>query len=216
VTTVVNPATEETIAELPAAGVEETDAAVAAAKAAFPAWRAIAPSDRARPAPAARRARRGARRGARAARDAQRRQADRGFARRGRDGGIRRTSSSRTPISKRLRPARRTRPSATRARIAAPGRGSSSSRAPTTGSSTCSSARRGRSASATPRRLPTEMGPLVSAGQRESVSSYVDGNVAYQGNTPEGRGFWFPSTVLAPMSNDDRARERRSSGRSWP
>jgi betaine-aldehyde dehydrogenase len=45
---VVNPATEETIAELPSAGVEETDAAVAAAKAAFPAWRAVAPGDRAR------------------------------------------------------------------------------------------------------------------------------------------------------------------------
>ena len=43
-----NPATEETIAEVPSAGVDETDAAVAAAKAAFPAWRAVAPSDRAR------------------------------------------------------------------------------------------------------------------------------------------------------------------------
>ena len=43
-----NPATEETIAEVPAAGVEETDAAVAAARAAFPAWRAVAPADRAR------------------------------------------------------------------------------------------------------------------------------------------------------------------------
>ncbi len=51
----------------------------------------------------------------------------------------------------------------------------------------------------------TEMGPLVSAGQRDSVSSYVDGNVVYQGNTPEGSGFWFPPTVLAPLSNDDRA-----------
>jgi betaine-aldehyde dehydrogenase len=51
----------------------------------------------------------------------------------------------------------------------------------------------------------TEMGPLVSAGQREAVSSYVDGNVAYQGNTPGGPGFWFPPTVLAPLSNDDRA-----------
>ena len=51
----------------------------------------------------------------------------------------------------------------------------------------------------------TEMGPLVSAGQRESVSSYVDGNVAYQGNTPGGPGFWFPPTVLAPLTNDDRA-----------
>jgi acyl-CoA reductase-like NAD-dependent aldehyde dehydrogenase len=45
---VVNPATEEPIAELDAAGVEETDAAVARAKAAFPAWRAVAPADRAR------------------------------------------------------------------------------------------------------------------------------------------------------------------------
>ena len=45
---VVNPATEETIAELPDAGVEETDAAVARAKAAFPSWRAVSPADRAR------------------------------------------------------------------------------------------------------------------------------------------------------------------------
>jgi betaine-aldehyde dehydrogenase len=45
---VVNPATEETLAELPRAGVEETDAAVARAKAAFPGWRAVAPTDRAR------------------------------------------------------------------------------------------------------------------------------------------------------------------------
>ena len=51
----------------------------------------------------------------------------------------------------------------------------------------------------------TEMGPLVSADQRETVSSYVDDNVAYQGNTPGGPGFWFPPTVLAPVSNDDRA-----------
>jgi betaine-aldehyde dehydrogenase len=46
--TVVNPATEETIAEIERAGVEETDAAVARAKATFPAWRAVAPTDRAR------------------------------------------------------------------------------------------------------------------------------------------------------------------------
>jgi acyl-CoA reductase-like NAD-dependent aldehyde dehydrogenase len=46
--TVVNPATEETIATLPSAGVEETDAAVAAARAAFPAWRAVSPADRGR------------------------------------------------------------------------------------------------------------------------------------------------------------------------
>jgi acyl-CoA reductase-like NAD-dependent aldehyde dehydrogenase len=48
VLTVLNPATEEPLAELEQAGVEETDAAVARAKAAFPAWRAVAPTDRAR------------------------------------------------------------------------------------------------------------------------------------------------------------------------
>ena len=45
---VLNPATEETLAELESAGVDETDAAVARARAAFPAWRAVAPTDRAR------------------------------------------------------------------------------------------------------------------------------------------------------------------------
>jgi betaine-aldehyde dehydrogenase len=48
VTAVLNPATEEVIAEVASAGVEETDAAVARAKEAFPAWRAVAPGDRAR------------------------------------------------------------------------------------------------------------------------------------------------------------------------
>jgi len=48
VLTVLNPATEEPIAELEQAGVDETDAAVARAKAAFPAWKAVAPADRGR------------------------------------------------------------------------------------------------------------------------------------------------------------------------
>ena len=46
--TVVNPATEQPIAELPQAGEDETNAAVARAKAAFPAWRELAPHDRSR------------------------------------------------------------------------------------------------------------------------------------------------------------------------
>jgi acyl-CoA reductase-like NAD-dependent aldehyde dehydrogenase len=46
--TVINPATEEPIAELERAGVEETDEAVARARQAFPAWSAVAPADRAR------------------------------------------------------------------------------------------------------------------------------------------------------------------------
>src|SRR3954452_23968558 len=45
---VVEPATEQVMAELPQAGIEETDAAVARAKRAFPAWRAVGPADRAR------------------------------------------------------------------------------------------------------------------------------------------------------------------------
>src|SRR4051812_48674799 len=43
---VLEPATEALLAEIPRAGAEEADAAVARAKAAFPAWRAVAPSDR--------------------------------------------------------------------------------------------------------------------------------------------------------------------------
>jgi acyl-CoA reductase-like NAD-dependent aldehyde dehydrogenase len=48
VTAILNPATEETIAEIEAAGVDETDAAVARAKEAFPGWRDVAPGDRSR------------------------------------------------------------------------------------------------------------------------------------------------------------------------
>jgi acyl-CoA reductase-like NAD-dependent aldehyde dehydrogenase len=53
----------------------------------------------------------------------------------------------------------------------------------------------------------TQMGPLISAGQRESVASFVgaDAPVAVRGSAPEGAGFWFPPTVLAPCSNTDRA-----------
>jgi betaine-aldehyde dehydrogenase len=46
--TVLNPATEEPIAELEQAGVEEIDAAVERARVAFPAWRAVSPADRGR------------------------------------------------------------------------------------------------------------------------------------------------------------------------
>src|SRR3954454_11594951 len=44
---VMEPATAEVMAELPRAGAEETDAAVERARAAFPAWRAVTPGDRA-------------------------------------------------------------------------------------------------------------------------------------------------------------------------
>ncbi len=53
----------------------------------------------------------------------------------------------------------------------------------------------------------TEMGPLISADQRERVSSYVDGNVVYRGNEPEGSGFWFPPTLVEATNDDRVARE---------
>jgi betaine-aldehyde dehydrogenase len=53
----------------------------------------------------------------------------------------------------------------------------------------------------------TQMGPLISAAHRETVSSFLDDDppVAFRGDAPDGPGFWFPPTVLAPMSNEDRA-----------
>jgi len=53
----------------------------------------------------------------------------------------------------------------------------------------------------------TEMGPLISAGQLAAVSSFVpdDAPVAFRGSAPDGPGFWYPPTVLAPVSADDRA-----------
>jgi acyl-CoA reductase-like NAD-dependent aldehyde dehydrogenase len=53
----------------------------------------------------------------------------------------------------------------------------------------------------------TQMGPLISADQRDKVASYVEDGapVAFRGSAPEGPGFWFPPTVLSPVSNDDRA-----------
>ena len=84
---VVEPATEQVIAEVPRAGVEETDAAVARAKEAFPAWRAVAPGDRAALLHRLADALEERGRGAGDARGAQRRQADRRRARRDGDGG---------------------------------------------------------------------------------------------------------------------------------
>jgi acyl-CoA reductase-like NAD-dependent aldehyde dehydrogenase len=53
----------------------------------------------------------------------------------------------------------------------------------------------------------TEMGPLISAGHREKVASFVPGDapVAIRGSAPEGAGYWFAPTVLCPVDPDDRA-----------
>jgi acyl-CoA reductase-like NAD-dependent aldehyde dehydrogenase len=52
----------------------------------------------------------------------------------------------------------------------------------------------------------TEMGPLISAQQRERVASYVDaGSVAFRGSAPDGPGYWFPPTVLTGLAEDSPA-----------
>ncbi|KRF25577.1 aldehyde dehydrogenase [Phycicoccus sp. Soil803] len=55
----------------------------------------------------------------------------------------------------------------------------------------------------------TEMGPLISAGQRETVRSYVeeateDVDVAFRGEAPTGDGYWYPATVVLPRATTDR------------
>jgi acyl-CoA reductase-like NAD-dependent aldehyde dehydrogenase len=50
-----------------------------------------------------------------------------------------------------------------------------------------------------------EMGPLISAQQRERVADYLDGvEEAFRGNAPEGPGFWMAPTVVLPGSSADR------------
>src|ERR1039457_4869229 len=58
-----------------------------------------------------------------------------------------------------------------------------------------------------PRAAGTEMGPLISAEHRERVAAYVPDTapVAFRGSAPDGPGFWFPPTVLAPVGAADPA-----------
>ena len=60
----------------------------------------------------------------------------------------------------------------------------------------------------------TQMGPLISADQRRTVASYVqeDAPVAFRGSAPDGPGYWFPPTVLAPVSNSDKAAQEEIFG----
>ncbi len=52
----------------------------------------------------------------------------------------------------------------------------------------------------------SEMGPLITAAQRESVAAYVEEeNVAFRGSAPEGRGYWFAPTVLETPDRTSRA-----------
>ena len=54
----------------------------------------------------------------------------------------------------------------------------------------------------------TEMGPLISADQRETVvlvTCRTTRRSRSAATRPDGPGFWFPPTVLCPVENDDRA-----------
>ncbi|PWU58098.1 aldehyde dehydrogenase [Micromonospora sp. S4605] len=56
-----------------------------------------------------------------------------------------------------------------------------------------------------PARETAEMGPLISAGQRDRVAGYVDGaRVAYTGSCPTGPGWWYPPTVLLAEAPTER------------
>lgn len=52
-----------------------------------------------------------------------------------------------------------------------------------------------------------QMGPLISAGQRSTVASFVpaDAPVVVRGRAPDGPGYWYPPTVLCPVDPGDRA-----------
>jgi acyl-CoA reductase-like NAD-dependent aldehyde dehydrogenase len=53
----------------------------------------------------------------------------------------------------------------------------------------------------------TQMGPLISAAQRETVSAFLDDGapVAFRGHAPDGPGYWFAPAVLCPVDPASRA-----------
>jgi len=72
-----------------------------------------------------------------------------------------------------------------------------------------------------PRDESTQMGPLVSSGQRDTVRGFVEGaqdaghpavDVAFRGAAPEGAGWWYPPTVVLPHGTGDRVWREEVSG----
>ncbi|MGC1419003.1 MAG: aldehyde dehydrogenase family protein [Acidimicrobiales bacterium] len=52
----------------------------------------------------------------------------------------------------------------------------------------------------------SEMGPLITSAQRDSVAAYVEEtNVAFRGSAPSGPGYWFAPTVLETPDRTSRA-----------
>jgi acyl-CoA reductase-like NAD-dependent aldehyde dehydrogenase len=53
----------------------------------------------------------------------------------------------------------------------------------------------------------TEMGPLISAAHRETVASFVEGTPLFRGEAPQGKGFWYPATLVEAGPEDRVARD---------
>jgi betaine-aldehyde dehydrogenase len=53
----------------------------------------------------------------------------------------------------------------------------------------------------------TEMGPLISRQHRETVASFVDGDTLFTGDAPDGKGFWYPCTIVEATNEDRIAQE---------
>ena len=50
----------------------------------------------------------------------------------------------------------------------------------------------------------SEMGPMISAGRRDTVQRYLDdADVTFTGSAPDGPGWWLPPTVVTPRSVAD-------------
>ncbi|HEY8755696.1 MAG TPA: aldehyde dehydrogenase family protein [Candidatus Dormibacteraeota bacterium] len=58
-----------------------------------------------------------------------------------------------------------------------------------------------------PEDAATQMGPLISAGQRDQVAGFVDGAPLFAGTAPDGPGFWYPCTIVEASNADRVARE---------
>lgn len=59
-----------------------------------------------------------------------------------------------------------------------------------------------------PGREDTDMGPLISAGHRDTVASFLDGaDIAFRGSAPAGDGFWFAPAVVHAEPGDRIAQQ---------
>src|SRR4029450_8339595 len=52
----------------------------------------------------------------------------------------------------------------------------------------------------------SEMGPLLSPAPREPGAGFVGGEPLFSGDAPDGRGFWFPCTLVEARPEDRIAR----------